>query len=89
MRCWPRATFPGAGSAKGVGRGGTGGTSVPQCQGVGVAQTLLQMCNLSGESGEIFNILIKSNYFLWMRRIRKVGASPRLRLPGWWWTRGA
>lgn len=49
--CWhPCAAFPGAGSANGVGSGGTDSTSVLQCQGGGVLQTLLGMCNLSRES---------------------------------------
>lgn len=56
--CWcPCATFPGAGSANGVGSGGIGSTSVPQCRAGGVLQTLLGMCNLSGESAiQIFSL---------------------------------
>lgn len=46
----PWATFPGAASADGVGSDGTDGTSVSQCRGGNVLQTLLGMCNLSRES---------------------------------------
>ena len=46
----PGAAFPGAGSASRVGSGGMDGTSIPQCWGGGVLQTLLGVCNLAGES---------------------------------------